>query len=196
MFSLQLNTNTYVTILNGYSVKYWEQFLYITDPNDALGYIEIQYWILGYPANLCSGLNVGGVSWGAGAGGCVHTTNSVSTDYISSGQLTQGKVSGIVSSSTDTVKFYHGSHSWAQTAGDYLSMRNGRWTVSEFNVFAKASYSTAVFSPGVSLTVQTTAYNGAFTLCDKISYTSEMNNLNLGASCGGSGSYITFTESD
>lgn len=195
-FSLQLNTNTYYTTLNGHQVEYWMQFIYYDNPIYQQGYMGIQYWIYFYP-NACSTITIGGGGWTGNTGSCSKNSPTWGVAYLTVDKLTQASLAGILSSSSDTIKYYQGSQVWAQSNPDWLNFYSGNWNTAEFNIFGPAGGG-ANFVPGVTLNVQNNFGNtgsGQFETCNKITFTGEWNNLNLG-SCGGNGNYVTFAESD
>ena len=199
LYTEQLNTNRYSTTLQGYNVYYWQQFIYESDPSDLTASVQMQFWIVGNPtAPSCGSIRVGGVSWsglGAPANTCYHNSQIVTAPYLETSQLTQASLFGGVATSGDTLKFYNGGHVYAATDKDVFSFAsNGGWKWAEYNVFGIPGASEAVFDSGVTLSLQNTAYNGAFTQCyTTTSFTTEYNNMNL-KSCGGNGEYIAYSQ--
>ena len=191
-FTVQLNSNTYSYTYGGHLATAWEQFVYVTDPSDALGSILVEYWLFGYAKYGCPS------GWtNDGSGNCYKNTNYLSESnlYVNAKQLTELSTSGTVTSTTDTVKACVSGTCYSNSGGDLVSLGSGSyWYNSEWNVFGKSMGGQAVFNTGSSLSVKITVDESP-TYELSTTYTGESNNLGLGSYSTGTYT-LAFSESN
>jgi hypothetical protein len=211
-FSLQVNSETFptsTTYTAGNSTTGWEQLLYLNNPGGVggVGYVFIQYWLLGYNSQYhdCPPIQdkpPGGSSWTSSGGSC----------YANSAALTIPSVtaSGIVNLSLDGYANFRSSGNDEVTICDLTSCTSviltehvvdlyKNWQDSEFNIFGYANGSEANFNAGTSMTLWNILEDqNANTITPGVvntGYTGETNNLSFCSCCsnGGVGG-ILYTE--
>jgi hypothetical protein len=190
-YSLQLNSNTYTTVVSGKSTTGWEQFIFYNEGTGGnTGTVFIQFWLIGYGA--CP------AGWTAYGTSCYRNSPAATPGYEGPGTLNYYTVTGSVTSTTDTAKFCNSNAGlcYSTTDSDRVNLYSGNWWDSEYNVFGSPS-SQANFNAGTSLGLKVDNFEpGESCPVTPISYTAETNNLSLGT-CTGSSTLqcITFSES-
>jgi hypothetical protein len=189
-YSIQLNSNHYSITFNGQSTEVWEQFVMRTTGPTSFGEVAVWYWLINYPA-ACP------TNWSSWGSDCYHESPPKYTStFPDPKNLTTYTLGGSVTSSSDTAKFCISSTCYASTDSDYIFLYQNHWTNVEWNVFGFGGGSTASFNPGISMNLKVTG-SGQFVYCNTaVSYTGEMNNLNLGNSCGTDSHSIYFSQYD
>ncbi len=207
-FTLQLNSDinpskTACSAFRYASCYVWEQFVYSTAGSGYPSEVFIQNWV--FPSQTDYN-NVGCPSgWqdasSTGNPACVVNSRAASTPSVAATSLGSLKLSGAVSSGTDTVIFTNGTKAYAASEPDSTVQLGSWWKQSEFNVVGNGDGSEAVFNKGVTLSVNLAVSDkttNAPTCLSQSGTTGETNNLTLGAckTTAGTTPSITFTESD
>jgi ABC-type phosphate transport system substrate-binding protein len=183
-FSLQLNAKPFTSpTCSGSSApascQGWQQFIYSTTTNT----VFMQYWLLYYNAACPAGwttYSVGGATFCykdsphvALTGGAVTAANLPSTS------LTGTAGSG----GNDSATLVTGAGSATSVGAATVLGLSGAWTGVEWGVYGDCCGTSANFSAGTTLKVQTVTHNGTTMApaCVFEGFTGETNNLNLAA---------------
>jgi hypothetical protein len=200
-YSLQLNTNFTGTTkaCAGHSgCVVWQQFIYATDLiGEGVAAVFMQYWLIDWGSAPCPT-----DFFSDGEGDCFANSNFTAVPDLKPKVLDAETLTGSATSGgSDTVKFTHGSDSYAVSGKDTVLDIATVWNQAEFNVVGDAGGSEAVFNKGVSITVKVAVTDGTTSAPSCLSNdgtTGETNNLNLGKCLvvGGATPEIEFVESN
>jgi len=193
-FSLQVNSNTFVTPLCNLSPNPncmgWQQFIAAASPNCTFGcsgFTEIfmQYWLIGYNRACPSGwesFTDGGVC----SGNCcwVNSDSASGAAYPYWNKLQYVKLSGQVINGgiNDYVDFYDGNGTLTSVvSGEGQMQLSQGWKSAEFNIFGFADGERVNFPSGTTMSVRLGIIDGTFAAptCLAGSTTAETNNLSL-----------------
>jgi hypothetical protein len=185
-FSLQLNTNTFMTSVCSQAAdpskcRGFQQFIFAN--NLPLGSsvctfggsscVYIQYWLTNWGTTCPTG-------WTPSGSDCY--TNSLATTVTSLviGDLSGLTLTGEATGGMDEVILSPGSDLNAMGQDSVLNLQ-GVWNTAEFNVFGNGNSSQAAFNPGSTIVVKTSVDDGTTNppFCLQQSFTGETNNLNL-----------------
>ena len=205
-FGLQDNSNTFTTsttYTGGKSTTGWEQFVFLNDPGANLGYIFIQYWLLGYYSSYGSCPT----DFSQSGTDCFASTTSAtvpSQTATNLAKLSLGGYANFGSNGYDVDEFcIVGTGCDRIEITDQVLNLYQHWTDAEFNVFGYGNLSEANFNSGTTITVVNSLVdesgNAIAPSCYYYGYTGETNNLNLvpsSCSANSSNGEIVFTESN
>lgn len=198
-FSLQLNTNLFVTrSCDSTSCRGWQQFVY----DSITRQISMQYWLIGHGPNCPSD------SWqyapGPG-GGCVMNSSATDVPALTLADLSTMTLTGTDDSdtSTDSVSLLLNNVIYTASGdGNILHLADRAWNVAGFDIVGDAGSSQITFNAGATLVVKIGVNDGTLEPpgCPQNAFSGESNNLVVVPPCCPSGygasPSISFTESN
>ena len=192
-YTLQINSQTFPTntaYTGNKPATGWEQFVFTNDGTN-IGWIYIQYWLIGYSAPCPSTGPPDGTSWTYYAGssnsaaGCYANSAATAVSAEAASNLGNLILTGYANfnSNGEDILCISGTCSSVSTTDQVLDLAQ-HWLYSEFNIFGWGSGSTANFNSGTTIEVSNSledqSGNVIVPSCMKTGYTAETNNLNLG----------------
>ena len=208
-YGLQDNTNIFTTATiytGGRSALGWEQFVFINYPEYDVGYIFIQYWLIGYGSTCPIIGPPAGSSWiyyggGNGASGCYANSYSAESPSVAAANLGNLVLTGYANfNSNDENMVCISTSCYSTSEPDGVLDLYQQWQYSEINVFGFCCGSQANFNSGTSITVanalEDQSRNVIVPSCVPDGYTAETNNQNLDSCSSNSKGQIVFTESN
>jgi hypothetical protein len=159
------------------SCQAWQQFVY-TYQNKTIGYIFMQYWLIGYNATCPSG-------WFTYSTDCYTNSASKQVPTLTAAQLGTLKLGATAKTGgNDAVSLTVGTGTASSVTGKDTKVDLAKfWNTTEWGVYGDGGGSAATFSANASLEAQTalTATSSGAPKCVKEGFTGETNNLSLAA---------------
>ena len=204
-YTLQLNSNTFSSpACRVAGCTGWQQYIYSVSGTGGTGSssVFIQYWLLNATAAGCP------ASWtyygGPGTPGCFVNGPAVNVPAQPVTNLFAMTLTGTaIPGGLDQLSLSTGTSIYSTSSEDTVLTLSAGWTTAEFNVFGDGGGSTATFSSGTLISVETMVSNGTTSSpaprAVEYGFTGELNNLTLDTSvicsvADPNGPYIWFQE--
>jgi hypothetical protein len=186
-YSIQDNSQFFITTFSGHSVQAWEQFFFQNQPGSSQGVLWIEYWLF----NWYSTYGSCPTNWFISAGDCVWNSPTTVTSQQNPSTLASIQVAGdanLLGTGVDESAMCNTTSCYVHSQSASILNLYEHWIYSEWNVLGYINLSDAGFNHATSMTIEQVLYDSSFnnltpSCGGPTGYTGETNNLTLGAAC-------------